>query len=217
MPPLRAASSRSLTDEAYEAIKHRIITCMFKPGEYINEAYVSGIFGIGRTPVHQALGRLVLEDLVSVIPRKGVIVNPLSLEEILQIIEVRQINEAHCVRLAAERATGSDIAAMARILAKAKRATEARDIEKMMLLDREFHLAIARASRNAVLGEVLRKLHERSLRFWFVSLTAPGQHKIVQKQHAAVLAALRKADPDAAEAAMRNHIESFRRNVVSFV
>ena len=84
---------QSLRDAAYEAIKHRIITCAFRPGEYINEAYVSAVLGIGRTPVHQAIDRLMLEGMLDVIPRKGVIVKPVSLDEIMQIVEVRLLNE----------------------------------------------------------------------------------------------------------------------------
>src|SRR5712672_2921568 len=77
----------SLRDAAYDAIKHRIITCAFKPGEYINELQLSSILKIGRTPVHQALDRLMIEGMVEVIPRKGVIVKPVSLNEVLKIIE----------------------------------------------------------------------------------------------------------------------------------
>ena len=83
----------SLRDAAYEAIKHRIITCTYRPGEYINEANVSAMLGIGRTPVHQAIDRLMLEGMVDVMPRKGVIVKPVSLDEIMQIVEVRLLNE----------------------------------------------------------------------------------------------------------------------------
>ena len=204
---------QSLRDLAYEAIKHRIITCAFKPGEYVNEASVSTLLGIGRTPVHQALERLMLEGMVEVIPRKGVIVKPVSLHEVVQIIEVRLLNETYCVRLAAERADDSEVAALADILARAQEWKAVRNVEQMMLLDREFHLVLARAAKNAILGDILRKLHERSLRFWFISLNAPGHHESVQDQHQAILAAVRRRDPDAAEAAMRHHIESFRQNV----
>src|SRR6185437_384077 len=108
----RTDASQSLRDSAYEAIKQRIITCAFKPGEYINELQLSSLLKIGRTPVHQALDRLMLEGMVEVIPRKGVIVKPISLNEVLQIIEVRLINECYCARLAAERANDADIAEM---------------------------------------------------------------------------------------------------------
>ena len=69
--PRRRSTRQSLRDAAYEAIKHRVMTCKFKPGECINEASVSALLGFGRTPVHQALDRLMIEEMVEVIPRKG--------------------------------------------------------------------------------------------------------------------------------------------------
>lgn len=74
---------RSLRARAYEEIKRRIITLRYEPGAYLNEARVSEQLGIGRTPVHQALDRLMLEGMVEVIPRKGVVVRPVSLDEVL--------------------------------------------------------------------------------------------------------------------------------------
>jgi DNA-binding GntR family transcriptional regulator len=87
----------------------------------------------------------------------------------------------------------------------------------MMLLDREFHFSVARATKNAVLTELLRNLHERSLRFWFISLNAPAQYELVQTEHSAIFEALRGRNPDAAEKAMRRHIESFRSSVTQFL
>ncbi len=208
-----ADGSASLRDVAYKAIKHRIITCVFKPGDYLNEAYISTLLRLGRTPVHQAIDRLVLDGMVEVIPRKGVIVRPVSFDEVMQIIETRLHIEPWGVRLAAERAVDKDIAAMEDILVRAERATVAHDIEKMMLLDREFHVTLARATRNDVLAEILRKLHERSLRFWFISLVDPSHHGEVHVEHRAVVEAIRGRDLDAAEGAMRSHIESFRRSI----
>ena len=204
---------QSLRDAAYEAIKHRIITCAFRPGEYINEAYVSATLGIGRTPVHQAIDRLMLEGMLDVIPRKGVIVKPVSLDEIMQINEVRLLNEAYCVRLAADRADRDEVTHLCDILARAAQWIEARNSEHLMRLDREFHGVLARASKNAVLADYLAKLHDRSLRFWFISLNRPGHHESVQAQHEAILAAIRDRDPDGAEQAMRAHIEAFRENL----
>jgi DNA-binding GntR family transcriptional regulator len=210
----RAAAS--LRDKAYEAIKHRIITCGFKPGEYINELQLSSALRIGRTPVHQALDRLMIEGLVQVIPRKGVIVKPVSLNEVLQITEVRLINEPYGARLAAERSNDSDLAAINDVLLQANRKASLRNVEQMMLIDREFHLLIARAARNDVLAELLRSLHERSLRFWFISLNAPQQYERVQEEHATILGAIREHNGDKAEVAMRTHIQSFRANVSQF-
>jgi GntR family transcriptional regulator, rspAB operon transcriptional repressor len=220
-PPAGASRRRtphlSIRDQAYEAIKDRIITLQFKPGECINEASVSELLGFGRTPVHQAIDRLMLEEMVEVIPRKGVIVKPVSLNEVLQIIEVRLINEPFGARVAAEQANDADLNELADVIARARQWASLRNVENLMLLDREFHFLIARATKNDVMSELLRNLHERSLRFWFLSLNAPKQYETVQDEHAAILGAIRKRDPDKAEAAMLRHIESFRTSVTQFL
>jgi DNA-binding GntR family transcriptional regulator len=209
----RRSPRQSLRDAAYEAIKQRIITCKFAPGECINEQSVSRLLGYGRTPVHQALDRLMLEEMVEVIPRKGVIVKPVILQDVMQMIDVRMINETQCARLAAARADDTHIRALTDILKRARQAITARDMQAMMTLDREFHMQLAAASKNFELAEVVRRLNERSLRFWFISFTTPDHHHSFQEQHEAVFHAVRDRDADAAERAMRAHIEAFRRSV----
>jgi DNA-binding GntR family transcriptional regulator len=204
-------------DSAYEKIKHRITACEFRPGDYLNEAELSERLGIGRTPVHQAIDRLMIEGLVQVMPRKGIIVTPLSFDDVLQTIDVRLLNECHCARLAAERASEGEIRALHDILARAEAELPRRDAERLMRLDREFHGAIAQSSRNVVLADILGRLHDKSLRFWILSLNTPGHHARVHKQHRAILDAVRAHDPLAAEQAMRDHIEDFRRNLLSSI
>jgi GntR family transcriptional regulator, rspAB operon transcriptional repressor len=211
--PRRQSPRQSLRDAAYEAIKHRIITCKFKPGECINEVGVSELLGFGRTPVHQALDRLMLEEMVEVIPRKGVIVKPVILRDVLQLIDVRMINETQCARLAALRADGDHIDGLADVTRLAREAIADRNVHSMMTLDRRFHLLMAKASKNVELAEVLRKLHDRSLRFWFISFTTPDHHNSFQEQHEQIYEAIRRHDADEAENAMRKHIETFRRSV----
>ena len=116
--------------------------------------------------------------------------------------------------LAAERADGGHIENLEKIIGEARQAIGERDIHTMMMLDREFHLAVAAASKNFVLADLLRKLNERSLRFWFISFTTPDHHTNFQAQHEAVFEAIRNHDPDAAEQAMRVHIEAFRKSVM---
>jgi GntR family transcriptional regulator, rspAB operon transcriptional repressor len=209
----RQVARLSLRDQAYEAIKDRIITCKFRPGECINEASVSALLGFGRTPVHQAIDRLMLEEMVEVIPRKGVIVKPVILHDVMQMIEVRMVNETQCARLAAVRAEESHIRDLSDVLVKASGAIERRDIHALMVLDREFHLLLANASKNLELAEIVHRLNERSLRFWFISFTTPDHHRSFQRQHEALFEAVRGHDADAAERAMRVHIEAFRKSV----
>ncbi len=202
-----------LREAACEEIKRRIIRLEYRPGTYINAAQVSADLGIGVTPVIQALNKLMHEGMVQIMPRKGAIVRPVSLEEILQLIDVRLVNESYCARLAAERASEAEITAIEAVLDRAERLVGRRDIEGLMLLDREFHLRLSRAARHPVLAELLLGLHERSLRFWFISLSDEEHLAAVHREHRAIADALRARDPDAIEAAVRSHIESFRATI----
>lgn len=212
--PGEAPPSLSLRDRAYAEIKRRINRLEFRPGLYLNEATISEELGIGRTPVHQALDRLMREGLVQVIPRKGVIVQPVSLDEVLQIADVRLVNETHGVSLAVERATAADISNLRRILQGAPTLIRSRDLEGLMNLDRRFHSRIAQMTRNPVLADILSSLHERSLRFWFISLSDDLHLRRVHEEHRCILEAIADRDRAAAGEAMRAHIESFRKNIV---
>ncbi|MBU9332293.1 GntR family transcriptional regulator [Burkholderia multivorans] len=208
------ASATSLAERAYALIRRDIVTMRLKPGAALNEADLVARTGIGRTPVHQAVHRLVLEGLLSVIPRKGLMVQPLSLDEIVAVIDVRRINEAHCAELAARHATPDDLAALAALLDAGQACVEQHDVEGMMELDRAFHQTIAAAARNAVLADILRGLHDRSLRFWFVTLSEPHHLADVQREHCALFERLSARDAAGARAAVERHIDSFRSTLV---
>jgi DNA-binding GntR family transcriptional regulator len=107
-----AAPPLSLRDRAYLEIKRRINRLEYRPGAYLNEAQISRQLKVGRTPAHQALDRLMLEGLIQVIPRKGVVVQSISLDEVIHILELRLVNEPYCVGLAVERATPQEITRM---------------------------------------------------------------------------------------------------------
>jgi len=203
----------SLRDRAYQEIKRRINRMEFRPGAYLNEAQISRTLRIGRTPVHQALDRLMLEGLVQVIPRKGVMVETISLDQVLQIIDVRLVNEPFCVGLAAERATPAEVSQLRVLLDSAGPHVRARDREQLMDLDRLFHHRISQAAKNPVLADTITRLHDRSLRFWFISLGDDLQLRRVDEEHRAIFDAIARRDAAGAADAMRHHIESSRKHI----
>jgi DNA-binding GntR family transcriptional regulator len=203
----------SLRDRAYLEIKRRINRMEFRPGAYLNEAQISRSLRIGRTPVHQALDRLMLEGLVQVIPRKGVMVETISLDQVLQIIDVRLVNEPFCVGLAAERATPAEVSQLRVLLDSAGPSIRARDREQLMDLDRLYHHRISQAAKNPVLADTITRLHDRSLRFWFISLGDDLQLRRVDEEHRAILDAIAQRDAAGAADAMRHHIESSRKHI----
>ncbi len=184
-----AATPPSLREQAYLEIKRRINRLEYRPGAYLNEAQISRQLKIGRTPVHQAVNRLMLEGLVQVMPRKGVVVQSISLEQVLNILKARLVSEPYCTGLAAERATSQEIARMQDLLASAGPLIPARDREKLMNLDRAFHRLISDTAHNSVVAGILTMLHERSLRFWFIAFGDDLQLRRINDEHHAVLAA----------------------------
>ncbi|MFG1270385.1 GntR family transcriptional regulator [Xanthobacter versatilis] len=207
------APGRSLRDTAYEVLKQRIIMCVFRPGEALSEAQVASSLGLGRTPVRQAFDRLMRDGLVEVLPRKGIIVRPISADEVRHMVEVRLLNEGFCARLAAERADSATLAALADNVRRGGAAAAERDVATAMALDRAFHATISAAAGNPVLGDILKNLHERAQRVWFVSLRDAGHHARVVDEHAAIADALAARDGDGAEEATRAHILSFAANI----
>lgn len=203
----------SLRDQAYEAIKKRIVNCELRPGEAVTVADLAEQLQIGRTPVFQAIDRLTVDGLVEVMPRKGVVVAPISLDGLFEIVEMRLLNEAQAARWAAQKATPQEVAQLDDNLARTREAAEVRDLDRMIECDREFHRLISRIAGNSILSEFLGNLHDRSLRFWFLSLRAPDHNARVSNQHRAIVEGIRAHDPEAAEAAMRAHISSFRDNI----
>lgn len=207
-------SAANLRELAYAELKRRIISCELRPGEAINEAYLISLLGLGRTPIHQALHRLEMEGMVRILPRKGVMVTPLSLNDVLDMIEVRVTNEQLCVKLALERCHESDLKAMRDILARTPDMLARRDVPGLMAVDLQFHLAISAAARNKVLAELLRGLHEKQARFWFLTLSEHNHSERMYEEHMQILTAMENRDSEAAVAAIHHHIDDFRRAIM---
>ena len=204
----------SRNEAAYESLKDGLITLAYRPGDYLNTADLMADLQIGRTPINHALHRLAAEGLVQVMPRKGVMVAPLSLDDALDLIDVRLANETLCVRLAAKRITAEELQQLEHTSQQMALAVEARQILKVMGFDRQFHEQIAAASMNPVLIEILRVLHARSQRFWALSLSAEGHLDEVIREHAQVLVALSARDGGAAASAVELHVKSFQQSLL---
>lgn len=207
------ARSSSLADKAYNLIKHEIITCALKPGEYINESQLCERLRIGRTPVHEAIGQLQQERFLDIIPRKGIIVRPISLDEYFSLDETRLLLEVGAMRLAAERVTKFELEQLDSILQQARAARRARNIEQLLLSDRDFHFVLAESTHNPVLSSMLKAAYERSLRVWFVS-SANLFIEDSREEHEGIVAALRRKDGEKASEVMREHILSSRAHTM---
>ena len=205
----------SLVDRAYEAIKRKILALEYRPGQWLNESRICDEFGFGRTPVHHAVHRLSRDGLLEIIPRKGLMIRPDSMNEVLDLMEARSSVEPNVAALAAERASPEQVKAMRTMLAQSAKITDKRYRRPFMEIDRAFHATIAEAAGNPILADVIRPLHERSGRLWFLRLHYSDDLATTQVEHEAILAAIEQGDRDAAARAMQRHITSLRRRRIT--
>ncbi len=200
----------SLNEQAYRRFKQALVTLSYKPGDYLNTAKVMNDLSMGRTPINQAIHRLANEGLLQIIPRKGVMVSPLSIDYALELIEVRLANEQLCMRLASQRAGALDIADLEAINQQIALASQSRNRDQMMMLDYQFHQRLAKIAGNNMLVDILSVLHAQAQRFWASSLSKEGHMQEVIEEHQAIICALAAQDAQAAGHAAEVHILSFR-------
>lgn len=201
----------SLNELAYLRFKQALITLRYRPGEYLNSAQVMADLEMGRTPVNQAVHRLAAEGLLQVIPRKGVMVAPLSIDDAQELIEVRLANEGLCVRLAAQHITEAALSTLRDLNQQIAAACDKRDRAGMMMLDQQFHQTLAAIAANGRLADILSVIHAQAQRFWATTLSRESHMYEVVAEHEAIISALAARDSEAAIAATRAHILSFQR------
>lgn len=197
------------TDFAYAEIRNRIISGELPGGVAIPQASLAADLGLSTTPLREAVRRLTAEGLIELSAHRDARVVALTATEASHLYEVRQAVDPLATRLAAERRTSQDLAAIHSTLAALSPITRHDDVEAL-LRHRAFHRAIYVASANPVLVEVLDRLWDKADRYRVVGLESRPDStqdtRRVQVEHLAIAHAITAGDARAAEAAMREHI-----------
>src|SRR6516225_5917127 len=132
-----ARRAESLTEQAYRVIEEQIVTLRLKPGDVLSEQSLSATTKFGRTPIREALQRLSREGLITILPRKGVLVSDINPRNQLLLLEVRRELERLLSRAGAERATPEQRTALQEIARGMDQAAKHNDDIAFMRLDRE--------------------------------------------------------------------------------
>ena len=210
-----AADKRSLTEKAYEEIKRKVVAAEYTPGQFLHETDICEELGIGRTPVHQAMHLLMLEGLVEIIPRKGIVVRADTINDLFKVLEVRSVIESYCAEQAAARATDEQKQELKQVIKDAAAAISADQQDTFMELDKKLHWLITQAAANHIISELVQSLHERMSRIWYLPHWEVPDLRLTQKEHAAVVNAILSGDQESARQSMRDHISSLRRRVIA--
>ena len=216
---LRKDPDRSLTDRAYLALEEMICTLQLQPGEVLSEGAISETLGIGRTPVREALQRLAREGLVTVLPRRGVLVSEFNVRKQLRMLEVRRELERLMARSAASRATTEERARFEVVAREMHESAGAGDDIRFMRLDHEFNVLVSRTNRNEFASEAISLMAGLSRRFWFMHHRQAGDLSMIARLHADIAIAIAAGDGAAAAAAsdaLLDYIETITRAAVDW-
>ncbi|MHB8644721.1 MAG: GntR family transcriptional regulator [Thermomicrobiales bacterium] len=197
-------------DLAYRAISTAIVRLDLPPLSLVDEAALCAQFGLGRTPVREALQRLMHEGLVTLYPRRGAIVTPISALDAEYLAQARLTWEPAIARRAATVGSDAHWEALERILAATPPTFDcADDVAKGTEVDQRFHGGIAEATGNPYLIEIVDSHLRRRSRLSFLFFRH-GIFDPATDQHYRILACLRAGDGDAAAALIERHINLTR-------
>jgi DNA-binding GntR family transcriptional regulator len=206
----RRANGDSHSEVAYRILKEKIVTLELPPASLLNEAELMAELDLGRTPIREALQRLALENLVVILPRRGTIVADLNMSDLQKIFEIRLELEVYAARLAAERATPTQIAEMEALFASSDVIIQRGDYHQLIHLDQQAHRLLAQAAHNEFLEETLERLYTHVLRLWYVSLHKVSRLSEAIEEHRDIIAAVKAGDGQRAGEIMRAHVTGFQ-------
>ncbi len=214
VPPAPA----SLTDLAYAHLEELIVTLKLPPGRVVSESQLSELAGIGRTPIREALQRLAREKLVSVLPRRGILVTEINVKSQLRLLEVRRELERLIARSAARRATSAERERLEELARDFEKSARRDDDVVFMRTDREFNTLCSTAAHNEFAAGAMGLMHSLSRRFWYIHYKQAADMPLTAKLHADIARAIAAGNEDKAAAAtdrLLDVIEKFTRDSVS--
>lgn len=196
----------------YRELRRSIIVGRREPGDRLNMAELAALYSTSITPVRDALQMLSQEGLVTIKARSGYFVSRLTLKELHDLLELREILEMASVERAAGRISTEQLEQLAHVHAGY---TGDDDVSYDRYTDenRTFHCLLAEASGNQQLAEMLGRLHDRLARFMVIRQAGLA----MEGSHARIIEALRAGDGAAARQAMYDELAETRERVLDYV
>lgn len=199
-----------LSQQAYQQIKHKIITLQLEPREVVDEAALREELDLGRTPIREALQRLEREQLVNIVPRRGIFVTDIDLTDLNRLFEMRIPLEILATRLAVQRGNQSHWRAMGASLGQATPSIGNTDL---MDIDQRCHEIIYAAADNKFLQEMAAQLYALAHRLWHYALAEVDNMQSSVVQHEKMMDAIVAGDEETAVSLMETHIRDFHREI----
>lgn len=199
---------QNLKDKAYNFIRGKIIRCEYRPGMFLNEATLKEEIGASRTPIREALNKLEQEGLLVILPKRGVMVQDITLAEINAIFEIRFMIEPYVISKYGHIVSHNELAEMCRRVAACSPSMSKLAIYEV---DSDLHKMFVCACGNPYIIDLMKKIFGQNQRLKILSgesLAHRLQH--VKEEHETILRYMKKKNFAKAAEAMWNHLEESR-------
>jgi DNA-binding GntR family transcriptional regulator len=211
----RGGRPRTATASAriYADLRAELISMQRLPGAVISEAEIALSYGVSRTPVREAILKLADDGLVEIFPQSGIYVSRIPIAALPEAILVRKALEETTARLAAERATPSQVLTLHAIVERQREADAARDSDAFHDADERFHAGIAEVAGHPGIWTLIQQVKLQADRYRRLTLPQVGRIGDAIIEHQAILAAIEARDPARARLAMESHLERLLRDI----
>ena len=201
-------------EQVYRRLRQRIIDGAYRPSERLVETDLAQSLEVSRISIRAALQRLHSEGLVTLEPHRGAKVTAITVDEALQIMEVREGLEGWAAALAARRMSEDALADLERLIPTMEQLLKEGKPLEYSEMNALLHQRIVEAAANPRLRQLIDSLKTALVRYRFRTILVPGRSQSSFQEHADIVAALRSRSPETAEAAMRRHIAGVSQTMI---
>ena len=204
-----------LRDVVFNTLRQAILTGELKPGERLMEIHLANRLGVSRTPIREAIRKLELEGLVTMIPRRGAEVAQITEKSMKDVLEVRRTLDALSAELACERISKEEEEALKQACLNFEAAVKTKDTKAIAKADVAIHDIIAAATGNQRLIQLINNLAEQMYRYRFEYIKDASQHERIIEEHRIIYESIVKKDKEAAAEMAKTHIDNQEKAVIA--
>lgn len=213
LEPVQTREYSPIREEVFTMLRQAILTGKLQPGDRLVERELAEQLGVSRTPVREALRKLELENLVTHIPRKGVVVSEISRKDVIEIFDIRASLEGLAASLAAQKATRDDLQGLKDLLREMEIADNNKDEELNDIHD-EFHKRLCALADSPRLVQMINSLSDYISRFTKTGYSIPGRSSAAMQEHLELLEALEARNSANAEEIAGHHVMNSKAAVL---
>ena len=206
-------SNDTLCSVVYEKIRGNIFKGAYPPGYELKENKLIKEFKVSRTPIREALRRLEKDMVIVSVPHKGSVVIYHSLKDFIDLLDLREALECLAVRLATKLASGEEVEKLYNMFLDLRRFVDEKKGDVVHEKGKELHKFILRKANNHYLKEVLENSQNQIDMIMRMNARIPGRYCDAYKEHITIIESMLSRDEDAAETAMKAHIQSVKKGV----